>query len=167
MHWIATPAKTVDVLFTRILSLIQNPVPGMWLILSHINRSFSSWIRQCVSFPLPPYDRFLSWKLCPSDMKMNISASVLLDDSANTQTKRMKNLEETHCPQTTTTEKQNIAWDVRARLMKGAKSSKEKVLSSLPLECLGSSSMLFTLWNANSGASDTVQNFDCDRQWSV
>lgn len=29
-------------------------------------------------------------------MKMNISTSILLDDSANTQTKRMKSLEETH-----------------------------------------------------------------------
>lgn len=63
-------------------------------------------------------------------MKTNISASILLDDSANTQTKRMKNLEETHCPQTTTTEKKNIARDARAALKKGAKSSKGSVLSA-------------------------------------
>jgi len=38
-------------------------------------------------------------------MKINVSASVLLNDTANTQTKRMKSLEEIHCSQTTTTEK--------------------------------------------------------------
>lgn len=142
MHWTPTPAKTKDVPFISVLRPIQNPVPGMWLSLSHVNRSFSSWISQYVSFLLSPYDRFLSWKLYPSGMKINISASILLYDTTNTQTKRMKSLKEIHCSQTTTTGKQNIAWDVRAGLIKGAKSSKEKALSSLLLECPGSSSVL-------------------------
>lgn len=142
MHWTPTPAKTKDVPFISVLRPIQNPVPGMWLSLSHVNRSFSSWINQYVSFLLSPYDRFLSWKLYPSGMKINISASILLYDTANAQTKRMKSLKEIHCSQTTTTEKQNIARDVRTGFVKGAKSSKEKALSSLLLECPGSSSAL-------------------------
>lgn len=91
-------------------------------------------------------------------MKINVLVSILPDDTANTQTKRMKSLKEIHCSQTATKGKQNIACDVRAGLVKGAKSSKEKALSSLLLECLGSSACS-PLGNTNSGASDPVQNF--------
>lgn len=90
MHWTPNRAKTKDVPFTSVLRPIQNPVPGMWLSLSHVNRSFSSWISLSISFLLLPYDRFLSLKLYPSGMKINISASILLDDTASTQTKRME-----------------------------------------------------------------------------
>lgn len=121
---------------------MQDPVPGMWLSISHVNRSFSCWISHCVSFLLLPYYRFLSWKLYPSDIKTNLSSSILLDGAANTQTKRMDILKEIHCSQTTATKNQNIAREMSEQTLWRAKSSKDKALSSLSLECLRSSSVL-------------------------
>lgn len=111
---------------------IQDPVPGMWLSISHVNRSFSCWISHYVSFLLLPYYRFLSWKLYPSDIKTNLSSSILLDDAANTQTKRMDILKEIHCSQTTATKNQNIARDVRADLVKGQELQRQGSVLSAP-----------------------------------
>lgn len=151
MHWTSTPAKTKDVLFTSVSRPIQNPVPGTWLSLSHVNRSFFIFSKLLSpSFSHHLFHRFLSWKLDPSSMKISIAASVFSDGTQNTQ----KSLTEICCPQTTTIMKQSIIQAVRADLVKGAENSQKR------LQAL---SLYFPLGNTSSGAPGPIQHFFCDK----
>lgn len=137
---------------------IQDPVPGMWLSISHVNRSFSCWISHYVSFLLLPYYRFLSWKLYPSDIKTNLSSSILLDDAANTQTKRMDILKEIHCSQTTATKKPKHSKRCQSRPCEGPRAPKTRLCPLCPLS-VWDLPVCCPMKNTNSGASDPVQNF--------
>lgn len=167
MHWIPTPAKTRDVPFTQILSLIQNPVPGMWLILSHINRRFSSWIRQRVSFPLSPYMTDFSlenyvlviWKRTyqPQSFLMTVQTPKPKEWKTWRRPTVLRPLQQ----------RRKTLHEMPEQPSRREPRAPKRRFCPLCPWSVWDLPACFTLWNANSGASDTVQNFDCDRQWSV